>query len=404
MIIKNAKVNNNIVSIIIEDEKIKHIDLENNFEKYNDNNIINANYNYVISGIIDPHTHMRDPGLTHKEDFESGSKACIRGGVTTFFDMPNTIPNTITKETLLEKKKLMINKSFADYGFHFGGVKSNNSDEIKNIVNLIASTKIFFNASTGNMLVDDDIVLEQLFESSKLITVHAEAEMTDKAIKIAKKTKKPLYICHVSLEREINSIKKAKDEGIEVYAEATPHHIFMNIENINDSNKHLLIMKPELKTKKDNKAIIEAIKSGIIDTIGTDHAPHLIKEKEEKTVYGIPSIENSLELMLNMVEDNTITIEYLSKIMTENSAKIFNIKNKGKLEKGYDADLVIVDLNNKSTIKESETITKANWCPYIGYKRGGRVVTTILRGNIVYEYKNNKDIFYEKKGKEVEFN
>ncbi|MEI0749456.1 dihydroorotase family protein [Brachyspira pulli] len=403
MIIKNAKtINNKTVSIIIENEKIKKIDLDNNYLNYKDDNIIDANYNYVISGIIDPHVHMRDPGLTHKEDFNSGSKAAARGGITTFLDMPNTVPNTISKENLLSKKSMMIGKSYVDYGFHFGGSKTDNSDDIKNIINDAASTKIFFNASTGNMLVEDDKILEKLFEVSKIVTVHAEDKMVDKAISIAKKTNTPLYLCHLSLESEINSLKKAKDSGMIIYGEATPHHLFLNIEDVNknDKNKMLLRMKPELREKKDNEALWKAILDGTIDTIGTDHAPHLISEKMEKLTFGIPSVEHSLELMLKKVNDNTIDLQLLTKIMTENTAKIFGIKNKGLLQENYDADFVIIDLNDNSEIEEKDIITKAAWSPYLGFKRGGKVLTTIVRGNIVY----NNGVFSDTIiGKEISY-
>ena len=403
MIIKNAKtINNKTVSIIIENEKIKKIDLDNNYLNYKDDNIINANYNYVIAGIIDPHVHMRDPGLTHKEDFNSGSKAAARGGVTTFLDMPNTVPNTISKENLLSKKSMMIGKSYVDYGFHFGGSKTDNSDDIKNIINDAASTKIFFNASTGNMLVEDDKILEKLFEVSKIVTVHAEDKMVDKAISIAKKTNTPLYLCHLSLESEINSLKKAKDSGMIIYGEATPHHLFLNIEDVNknDKNKMLLRMKPELREKKDNEALWKAILDGTIDTIGTDHAPHLISEKMEKLTFGIPSVEHSLELMLKKVNDNTIDLQLLTKIMTENTSKIFGINNKGLLQENYDADFVIIDLNDNSEIEEKDIITKAAWSPYLGFKRGGKVLTTIVRGNIVY----NNGVFSDTIiGKEISY-
>ncbi|WIH81903.1 dihydroorotase [Brachyspira pilosicoli] len=399
MIIKNAKIENNIVSIIIENEKIKKIDFDNNFEIYKDNNIIDANYNHILSGIIDPHAHMRDPGLTHKEDFSSGSKAAARGGVTTFLDMPNTIPNTITKESLEEKKNMMIGKSYVDYGFHFGGSKADNTEDIKQIINKAASTKIFFNASTGNMLVEDDKILYKLFEASKIVTVHAEEKMVDKAINIAKQTNTPLYLCHLSLESEINSLKKAKDSGMIIYGEATPHHLFLNTEDVNknDKNKMLLRMKPELREKSDNDALWNAILDGTIDTIGTDHAPHLLSEKLEKLTFGIPSIEHSLELMLKKVKDSTINIKLLTKIMSENTAKIFGIKNKGLLKEGFDADFVIADLNDESIIEDKDIITKASWSPYIGFKRGGKVITTIVRGNVVY----NNGKFYEGFGKEV---
>ena len=399
MIIKNAKIDNSIVSIIIENEKIKKIDFDNNFKIYKDSNIVDANYNYVLCGIIDPHAHMRDPGLTHKEDFSSGSKAAARGGVTTFLDMPNTIPNTITKESLEEKKNMMLNKSYVDYGFHFGGSKADNTEDIKQIINKAASTKIFFNASTGNMLVEDDKILYKLFEASKIVTVHAEEKKVDKAIEIAKQTNTPLYLCHLSLESEINSLKKAKDSGMIIYGEATPHHLFLNTEDVNknEKNKMLLRMKPELREKSDNNALWNAILDGTIDTIGTDHAPHLLREKLEKLTFGIPSIEHSLELMFNKVKDATIDIKLLTKIMSENTAKIFGIKNKGLLKEGFDADFVIVDLNDESFIEEKDIITKASWSPYVGFKRGAKVITTIVRGNIVY----NNGNFYEGFGKEV---
>ena len=403
MIIKNAKIINSEkpVSIIIENEKIKKIETNNDFENYKDNNIIDANYNYVLTGIIDPHTHMREPGLTHKEDFTSGSKAAVRGGITTFLDMPNTIPNTITKENLIQKKLMMTKKSYVDYGFHFGGSKTDNSKDIESIKDKAASTKIFLNASTGNMLIEDNKILEKLFESSKIVSVHAEDKMVDKAIEIAKRTKTILYLCHLSLSSEIDSLKKAKDSGMKIYGEATLHHLFLNTSDINEKNKKLLRMKPELKEKSDNEALWKAIKDKTIDTIGTDHAPHLLTEKLEKLTFGIPSIEHSLELMLKKVKDSTIDFKLLTKIMSENSSKIFGINNKGILKEGYDADFVIIDLNDESEIIEKEIITKSAWSPYIGFKRGGRVLMTILRGNIVYKKDNSKDIFYSGFGKEI---
>ena len=407
MIIKNVKIINSQkpVSIIIENEKIKKIDMENDFEKYKEvgNKIIDANYNYVIAGIIDPHTHMRDPGLNHKEDFNSGSKAAARGGITTFLDMPNTIPNTITKENLIQKKSMMSGKSYVDYGFHFGGSKTDNSEDIKSIKNEVASTKIFLNVSTGNMLIEDDKILEKLFTASKIVSVHAEGKMVDKAIEIAKRTGTTLYLCHLSLYSEIDSLKRAKDSGMKIYGEATPHHLFLNTENINEKNKTLLRMNPELKEKSDNEALWKAIKDGTIDTIGTDHAPHLLSEKLDKLTFGIPSVEHSLELMLKKVKDSMIDLKLLTKIMSENSAKIFGIKNKGILKEGYDGDLTIVDLNDESEIIEKDIITKAAWSPYINFKRGGRVIMTILRGNTVYKYDSglNENIFYSGFGKEI---
>ena len=184
-----------------------------------------------------------------------------------------------------------------------------------------------------------------------------------------------------------------------IYGEATPHHLFLNTEDVNknDKNKMLLRMKPELREKSDNKALWNAILDGTIDTIGTDHAPHLLSEKLEKLTFGIPSVEHSLELMLKKVKDSTIDIKLLTKIMSENAAKIFAIKNKGLLKEGFDADFAVVDLNDESLIEEKDIITKSSWSPYIGFKRGGKVITTIVRGNVVY----NNGKFYEGFGKEI---
>ena len=200
-----------------------------------------------------------------------------------------------------------------------------------------------------------------------------------------------------------NSLKKAKDSGMIIYGEATPHHLFLNIEDVNknDKNKMLLRMKPELREKKDNEALWKAILDGTIDTIGTDHAPHLISEKMEKLTFGIPSVEHSLELMLNKINDGTIDLKLLTKIMSENASKIFGIKNKGILKENYDADLVIIDMKDNFKIEEKDIITKAGWSPYIDFNRGGKVLTTIVRGNKVYNNGIFTDMFI---GKEIIYN
>ncbi|MBW5389705.1 dihydroorotase, partial [Brachyspira hampsonii] len=197
--------------------------------------------------------------------------------------------------------------------------------------------------------------------------------------------------------------KKAKDSGMIIYGEVTPHHLFLNTEDVNknDRNKMLLRMKPELREKSDNKALWKAISDGTIDTIGTDHAPHLISEKLEKLTFGVPSVEHSLELMLKKVNDNTIDLKLLTKIMSEKAAEIFSMKEKGLLKENYDADLVIIDLNDHSEIEEKDIITKAGWSPYIGFQRGGKVLTTIVRGNTVYDNGKFTDSFI---GKEITYN
>ena len=403
MLVKNCKlvVENNqdiIRDILIEDGVITKIDENIQAEGHD---IVDAQSNYVLPGIIDVHTHMRDPGLTHKEDFTSGSKACARGGVTTFIDMPNTIPVTVTEKALMDKKDMMVGRSYVDYGFHFGGSKKDNSEEIKKVLDKVASTKIFLNMSTGDMLIENEKVVENIFRESKIISVHAEEGMVEKAIEFCKKYDKELYLCHLSKASEIELLKQAKAEGVKVFGEVTPHHLFLNVDDVNatERSKMLLRMKPELKEKSDNEALWKALADGTLDSIGTDHAPHLIEEKFAKLTYGVPSVENSLEMMLNGVKENKITFERLIEVMCKNPAKIFKIKNKGDIAVGYDGDLVIVDINDNSPIKDDKVITKANWTPFENCNRGGRVLTTILRGEIVY----NKGNFNGIHGREVKY-
>lgn len=403
MLVKNCKlvVENNqeiIRDILIEDGVITKIDENIQAEGHE---IVDAQSNYVLPGIIDVHTHMRDPGLTHKEDFTSGSRACARGGVTAFIDMPNTIPVTVTEKALMDKKDMMIGRSYVDYGFHFGGSKKDNSEEIKKVLDKVASTKIFLNMSTGDMLIEDEKVVENIFRESKIISVHAEEGMVEKAIEFCKKYDKELYLCHLSKASEIELLKQAKAEGVKVFGEVTPHHLFLNVDDVNatERSKMLLRMKPELKERSDNEALWKALADGTLDSIGTDHAPHLIEEKLAKLTYGVPSVENSLEMMLSGVKENRITFERLIEVMCKNPAKIFKIKNKGDIAVGYDGDLVIVDINDNSPIKDDKVITKANWTPFENCNRGGRVLTTILRGEIVY----NKGNFNGIHGREVKY-
>ncbi|MFK4785315.1 dihydroorotase [Fusobacterium sp. MFO224] len=400
MLIKNGLIfiNNKAVpkDILIENEKIIKIQDNISVDSNKNHKIIDAKGKYILPGIIDPHTHMRDPGLTYKEDFSTGSMACAKGGITTFLDMPNTIPNTITEEELLKKKQHSKNRSFVDYAFYFGGSKLDNSEEVKKVIDLSVATKIFMNVSTGNMLVEDEKILKNIFNNSKLVAVHAEGEMVKKAIEISAETKTPLYLCHLSTKKEIEYLKEAKNNNLKVYGEVTPHHLFLNESNLKDNP--LLIMKPELKTKEDNEALWEAINEGIIDTIGTDHAPHTFEEKSNNSIYGIPGVENSLELMLQAVKEKKITIEKLIQLMSENPSKIFGLKSKGNLKVGYDADIILVDLNIDEKISDKNIISKCNWTPYKSFNKGGKVMMTIVRGNIVF---NNGKFNNLKIGKEV---
>ena len=397
MLIKNCRMiidgEEQFKDILVENEKI--VSIEDDLSGVSSDEIIDAAGNYVISGVIDPHVHMRDPGMTHKEDFTTGSMACAKGGITTFFDLPNTVPNTITEETLLEKKKLHKGKSYVDYGFWFGGSKVDNHEEVKKVQDKVIATKVFMNVSTGNMLVEDEKVLEDIFKNSKLVGVHAEGEMIPKAISLSEKLDVPVYLCHLSTKEDVQYVREAKKKGLKVYGEVTPHHLFLNVSDV--EKNPLLRMKPELKTKEDNEALWEGILDGTIDTIGTDHAPHRIEEKKAKLTFGIPGAENSLEMMLKAVRCDKISLEKLMKIMSENTAEIFGLKNKGKIAAGYDADLVIVDMTTEEIISQENVISKCGWTPYEGFEKGGKILTTIVRGNVVF----NDGKFINKIGKEV---
>lgn len=394
LLLKNAKdVHGNSIEILISEEKIKKID--SFIEPTNKMQIINLRDMLIMPGIIDLHTHMREPGFTHKEGFKTGSKACIKGGITTFFDMPNTNPLTITQESLLEKKLLAKKSSCANFGFHFGASKHDNVDEIiKVLKNSHAnSVKLFLNVSTGKMLIEEEEVLEKIFKNSKLVLVHAENEMIDKAIELNAKYGNGVYICHIPSKIELEKVIKAKqnttlnNESHPIYAEITPHHLFLNntIKNANKENKMLLRMKPELREKSDNDFLLKAINDGFIDTIATDHAPHLISEKKEQPTFGVPGVESSLALMLDCANKEQISLSSVQKLMCENPAKIMKIEKRGELKEGFYADIIAVNMNKNWTLKKADLESKCKWSPFENFNLKGQTYMTIVNGKILYK-------------------
>jgi len=385
MLLKNCTVDGANTDIQIDDGKIKKVG-----QGLAGAEAIDLAGRHVLPGIIDPHVHFREPGMTHKEDFYTGSCAAARGGVTTFLDMPNTVPPTTTV-ALLEEKRKLAQKSIVNFGFHFGG--TDNISEIKRAKN-IASVKVFMNISTGKLMIKDDDVLRRIFSSAKLVTVHAEGEMVDKAIAIAKECGCRLYLCHISQRSELDVIRKEKTKSI--YAEVTPHHLFLSEHDVQDGFQK---MKPELKSVLDNEALLSAINDGLIDTIGTDHAPHTVGEKmQEEYPYGVPGIETMFPLLLDAVNHGQLTLAHVQKLCCESPARIFGIKNKGFIKPGFDADLVIIDMDEVREVSEEEILSRSGWSPFSGRSLKGWPIMTIVGGNIVFDGE-----IHDNKGREVEY-
>ncbi|MGB9979028.1 dihydroorotase [Methanobacterium sp.] len=381
--------------------------------------------NIVLPGLIDSHVHFRDPGFTYKETFKTGSVAAACGGFTTVMDMPNTSPPTNTKKAFLEKLKIAEKKSVVDFGLHAG---VDDTREIKKIAELKpASFKIYMD------LIDDEHLLEIFTEIKELhedhlISVHTEdrdtvKHCTDKmkldnrmdpeiyadarppiaediavlkATSLAKQLNSSIHICHVSTKKSLDIIQEAKGENCKVTSEITPHHLFLDASYFKKCG-NFAKTNPPLRDKKHALGIKELEK---IDVIGTDHAPHTIPEKEKivwEAPSGIPNLETTLPLLLTKVNENKMTFGDIKRLLCEKPAEIFNLKNKGKIAEGMDADFVVVDMKKEGTINPAEFKTKAKYSPFKGFEVKGMPVMTIIRGNVVMD---NGEIF-ENNGKNV---
>ncbi|MBI1249155.1 dihydroorotase [bacterium] len=366
----------------------------------------------LLPGVIDAHVHMRDPGLTSKEDLRSGSRACAKGGITTFLDMPNTIPGTVSQKLLEEKLTLAANKSIVNYGF-FIGATLQNMEELKTATRT-PGIKIYMGSSTGDMALTDPGLLEAIFAETKLpIAVHAEDESiiekmkqelagtrnvvdhskirsveaevssVKRACQLALEYKHRLHICHVSSGA---SVEIFEDHGDVITAEVTPHHLFLNTEDYLNLGT-LAQMNPSLKSKEDNEALFQALLDDKIQIVATDHAPHTWGEKCGKypdTPSGVPGVDTALPLMLDMVAKDKCTLEDVVHWMCEGPALVWDILEKGRIEVGYDADLVLVDMNKTQTIRGPQMETKCRWTPFEGREVTGWPVRTWVCGKEVY--------------------
>lgn len=368
----------------------------------------------LFPGLIDPHVHFRTPGLEHKEDWRTAAKAALRGGITTVFDMPNTLPPTIHKERLHEKKTL-IDAQLKEagiplrYQLYLGADKSH-FDQIHGCKQDVIALKVFMGSSTGGLVMDDESSLHAAFSLAAAagipLAVHAEDEQmihrrteefknhssprlhsiirnhevaaraTQKALELAKLYGTRLYLLHISTKEELALIKKAKEEGVSVLAETTPHHLFLH-EEAYDTLGAKAQVNPPLRTQQDNEALWQAIREGVIDTIGSDHAPHTHEEKAKPYPHcpsGMPGIETTLPLLLNAVHSGHLTLQDVVRLMKERIEEFFRLPS-------HD-DWVLVDLEKVKTVEASELQTKCGWSPYGGWVLKGWPVYTILKGHI----------------------
>jgi len=433
VLIKNAKIVNEGTifegDVLIEDEFIVEIG-ENISVKSSATKIIDAEGNYLIPGAIDDQVHFREPGLTYKGDIASESKAAIAGGITSFIEQPNTIPNAVTQEILEEKYKIAEASSYANYSFMMGATNDNLEEVLKTNPKNVAGIKIFLGSSTGNMLVDNEAVLEKIFSSTQmLIAVHCEDEQTikdnlakyieeygddvpvtahhlirseeacyissSKAIALAKKTGARLHVFHLSTAKEMGLFtNKIPLEEKKITAEVCIHHLWFTNEDY-DTKGNLIKWNPAVKTANDRKVLWEALLDDRIDVIATDHAPHTLEEKKQpylKAPSGGPLVQHAVVAMFETFHQGKISVEKIVEKMAHNPAKIFKIEKRGFIKEGFYADLVIVNPGSPWNVKKENILYKCGWSPFENYNFKSRVMHTFVNGQLVYSNSKIKDI------------
>lgn len=388
-----------------------------------DVNIIEADNNYLIPGLIDDQVHFREPGLTHKATIETESKAAVAGGITSFIEMPNTVPQSTTIAKLEEKFLIAKNTSWANYSFMFGGTNDNLNEILKVDPKNVAGLKLFLGSSTGNMLVDNPEVLEEIFKKTDLlISVHCEDEKTikdnleiyldkygddipiemhpkirneeacyissSKAIELAKKTGARLHVFHLSTKKETNLFSNDKPLlEKKITAEVCVHHLWFSEEDYKTKGTRIK-WNPAVKSKKDRDGLWEALLDDRIDVIASDHAPHTIEEKRNKYTQapsGGPLVQHALVALLEMYHNGKISLEKIVEKACHNPAILFQIKERGYIREGYKADLVLVDLKNPWTVHKENILYKCQWSPFEGTTFKSKVTHTFVNGILTYE-------------------
>lgn len=407
-------------SILIEDGKIVQIVQGNTVPEASHDEVIDASGCFVLPGVIDDHVHFREPGLTEKADIESESRAAATGGVTSYFDMPNTVPQTTTLEALEEKFALAAKKSHVNYSFFFGATNDNAGLFPQLDAHRIPGIKLFMGSSTGNMLVDRREALERIFASSPLpIMVHCEDtdiinrnmaeakrlygddpkvthhpeirseeacyESTRLAVELAQKHHARLHVAHLTTARELELIPPSTSPST-ITAEATVSHLYFYDRDYNSLGTRIKC-NPAIKTDRDREALREALNDGRIAVIGTDHAPHLLSQKEggcARAASGMPMIQFSLVTMLELVDQGVLSLERLVELMCHNPARLFEVRGRGFIREGYQADLVLVRPNSGWTVTRELIQSRCGWSPMEGHMYLWRVERTLCNGHTVY--------------------
>ena len=381
--------------------------------------VYDAKNKIILPGVIDTQVHFREPGKNNAENLESGSRAAIAGGVTSVFEMPNTNPPTSTFEEFNKKLKSAENRMFCNYAFYFGATPDNMKElSLVNSLNGCCGVKLFAGSSTGTLLVSNEKDIEKVISnSSKIISVHSEdenilnkrkkyikegdvsshpnwrnddcaLESTKRVVRIAQKHKKKIHILHVTTKQEIDFFAKNKEN---VTFEITPQHLTLFAPDCYDKLKTLSQMNPPIRTKDHYDKLWEAVNDSLVSTIGSDHAPHTLEEKNR--IYplspsGMPGVQTLLPVMLNHINNGKLNLNKLVKLVCENPSKLFGIKSKGYIKENYDADLTIVDMKKEVIIKNNWIESKCKWTPFNDFKVKGFPVGTIVNGKIVMENGN----------------
>jgi dihydroorotase len=439
IIIKNATIVNEgrqqVADILIKDGFIEKIDGQINTSADKE---INAEGLHLFPGCIDDQVHFREPGLTHKGNIASESRAAVAGGITSFMEMPNTVPNALTQQLLQDKYDIAAKNSPANYSFFMGASNDNLDEVLRTDAKNVCGVKVFMGSSTGNMLVDNPTTLEHLFaQSPMLIATHCEDEATIKAnlehykqllgdnipvklhpkirsaeacylsssmaIELAKKHNTRLHILHISTAREThlfsNEIPLADKR---ITAEACIHHLWFTDADYEEKG-NLIKWNPAVKTEQDRDEILKAVLDGRIDIIATDHAPHTLEEKAQPYLQapsGGPLVQHALPAMLELYHHGKITLEQIAEKMAHNVATIFKIEKRGFIREGYWADLALVNQNNPWQVNKSNILYKCGWSPFEGSTFKAKVVSTIVSGNLAYE---NGNLTNEKSGQRMTF-